>query len=97
MYRSLRAVRYTENILCQEIAVGKKLTCKYDYVTYCVLIKFLIANHDSSPKNTLIKCDPLVEKLWTGGQQQSINKEQKESVRIAVENKLQLIQGPPGT
>jgi len=56
----------------------------------------LIANHDSLTRNTLIKQDPLVEKLWTGGQQQSVNEEQKESIKIAVESKFQLIQGPPG-
>ena len=43
-----------------------------------------------------IKRDPLVEKLWTGKQPQSINEEQKESLKIAIENKFQLIQGPPG-
>ena len=46
-------------------------------------------------KNHIIS-DPLVLKLWTGGQQQSINEEQKKSVEAALQNKFQLIQGPPG-
>ena len=100
MYRSLHAVRYTENTLCQNIAVGeatiKGKICKCVQILYRNIIAILsIANHDSLTRNTLIKHDPLVEKLWTGGQQQ-INDEQKKSVKIAVENKFQLIQGPPG-
>ena len=47
-------------------------------------------------RNTLIKGDPLVLKLWTGGQHQSINGEQHKSVGAALRNKFQLIQGPPG-
>jgi len=43
---------------------------------------------------TQIKQDPLVYKLWSGRQQ--LNREQREAVEIAVQNKFQLIQGPPG-
>jgi len=39
---------------------------------------------------------PLVYKLWPDKQRKELNKEQKESVEIAIKNKFQLIQGPPG-
>jgi len=77
-------------------ATIKSTICKY--YTHPIQKNYSIpsiASHDCLTRNTLIKRDPLVEKLWTGGQ--SINEEQKKSVRIAVENKFQLIQGPPGT
>ena len=76
----------------------------------CIVIRitpdFLIESHDCLTRNTLIKRDPLVMKLWTDEQwqlmneeqeqRQSMNEEQTESVKIAIENKFQLIQGPPG-
>ena len=54
----------------------------------------MTANHEV--RLFKIKRDPLVDKLWTGKQPQSMNEEQKESLKIAIKNKFQLIQGPPG-
>jgi len=45
---------------------------------------------------TQIRQDPLVYQLWSGRQPQQLNKEQEEAVETAVQNKFQLIQGPPG-
>jgi len=97
--------------LCKNIAVGEA-TMKNKISKYyaCIVIRitpdFLIESHDCLTRNTLIKRDPLVMKLWTDEQwqlmneeqeqRQSMNEEQTESVKIAIENKFQLIQGPPG-
>ena len=56
----------------------------------------VLARHVVLTTNTLIKRDKLVLSLWPHGQQQ-LNKEQEESVMTAIENKFQLIQGPPGS
>ena len=101
MYRSLRTVRYTENTLCKNIAVGEatmknKISKYYTCIVIRITPDFLIETYDCLTSHTLIKRDPLVVKLWTDEQQQWMNEEQTESVKIAVENKFQLIQGPPG-
>ena len=107
--------------MCKNIAVGEA-TMKNKISKYyaCIVIRitpdFLIESHDCLTRNTLIKRDPLVMKLWTDEQwqlmneeqeqrqlmneeqeqRQLMNEEQAESVKIAIENKFQLIQGPPG-
>ena len=43
-----------------------------------------------------IRQDPLVYELWSGRQPKQLNREQREAVETAVQNKFQLIQGPPG-
>jgi len=52
--------------------------------------------HIASYTRNIDRCYPLIQKLWVGGQQISINDGQKKSIEMALGNNFQLIQGPPG-
>ncbi|XP_065917902.1 3'-5' exoribonuclease HELZ2-like isoform X2 [Dysidea avara] len=83
MYRSLLALRYTENHLCKEIAVGNGIRRRKTSYADQRLIQ--------------IRQNRLVYELWSDKQRKRLNGEQARSVETAMRNTFQLIQGPPGT